>query len=1147
MPLNSTYSLLDAHGTPKQLIERAKELGRKTIALTDHGSTSGYVQFWKACKEAEIKPIFGYEAYFVPSLEKMFENKERKKNHLTILASNETGYKNLLRIVSQAYQKGFYYYPTIDWDMLEQNSSGLIVFSGCWSGMLQRALVEARAEDAESFVGKAKEIFGSNFFLETQHYSLHQQTFPTLMDLSTKFDVPVVLTCDCHYSYDGQANVQEILHCVRDRRTFDPTKLINEAYQWEPEQLYKMVEERFGSGHWGKIFKNVLEVADRCNVEMPQGNFPSYTTIDGRTADEEFDDKCKEGIVYRGLQGAGMAYKERFAREKKVLKEKGFVDYLLITADVIRWAKENGILVGGGRGSSAGSLICYLLGITELDPIKHGLLFERFIDETRADPPDIDTDFESEGRTAVKEYIAQKYGQEKVCEVATFAEFKGKNSLDEIGKIFSIPKNAVETVKKYLIERSSGDMRSQLTIEDTFKMSEDAMKVSEQHPEIKYAALLEGQLRHMSVHAAGVIIGSTPLEDAVAVYENNEGRKISALEMKDAAFLGYIKMDFLGLKELSIIKKAANMVGMSIEDIYAIPRDDEETLNGFKEVDVEGIFQFNGDSTKSVLRQMPYLDFEQLAACVALSKPGSSHCLHGKTLVYDCDSDEIIPISKAYKRKTKRTLSLFPDGSIRPQEIAEHLRFGEGKSGKKQRVHAVYFGNGRCIEATSEHWFLAETGWKKLSELVIGDKIFSLLEDYKLDSLDFAIVTRIEPRDERTVYDFRMKEEPNYLANGLVVHNSGGTTNYIARMRGNTGVPGFDWHPLLNELTKETYNQIIYQEQILSILRQFANFSVTEANECRRIVAKSIGEQEFDKHLPNFLEGTKDKITEPQARRIWDSLKVYGRYGFNKSHAMAYALLAFWSMYMKRHHPAEFFLAKLDYVKTGEDTDKFRIMMDASNHGINIAPPCLGKSKVGWTIDGDKVMRAGITEIKGIGGRTAENIINCGFTRKDEFAQKIKGVNVGVIKKLEEAHAFSDSEPIEDFFKIRRFDILDKIASDRVPLSEIRDWDKSYHVKIAGIFAELNFKDIFEEKASRGKAIKSIKDPEKAKYAMLLLEDQTDRCLVHIDRYLWHDISQEVWDAYDGGKIVVIEGSKVSGWRMIRAQRVSIYEEDGNG
>ena len=250
---------------------------------------------------------------------------------------------------------------------------------------------------------------------------------------------------------------------------------------------------------------------------------------------------------------------------------------------------------------------------------------------------------------------------------------------------------------------------------------------------------------------------------------------------------------------------------------------------------------------------------------------------------------------------------------------------------------------------------------------------------------------------------------------------------------------------------------------------------------------------------------------------------------------------------MKRHHPAEFFLAKLDYVKTGEDTDKFRIMMDASNHGINIAPPCLGKSKVGWTIDGDKVMRAGITEIKGIGGRTAENIINCGFTRKDEFAQKIKGVNVGVIKKLEEAHAFSDSEPIEDFFKIRRFDILDKIAPDRVPLSEIRDWDKSYHVKIAGIFAELNFKDIFEEKASRGKAIKSIKEPEKAKYAMLLLEDQTDRCLVHIDRYLWHDISQEVWDAYDGGKIVVIEGSKVSGWRMIRAQRVSIYEEDGNG
>lgn len=995
--LHSTFSLLDSFGTPHQMVERAKELGRKSIALTDHGSTSGFVQFWKACKEFEVKPIFGYEAYFVPSIEEMFETKERKKSHITILAENNIGYKNVLKLASEAYREGFYYRQTIDWKMLEKYSEGLIVLSGCWSGILQKALVLGDMEVAENIVSKAKNIFGDRYFLETQHYDLHKETFPVLYSLSKKFDIPVVLTCDVHYMKPDQAPIQEILHCVRDRRTFEQDKVISDSFQYEPEKLLNLVKGKFGGECWENIFSNVAKVADRCNVEVSQGAFPRFTSESGLNSEDELDRLCKIGIEERGLKGVGKVYKERYCYEKRVLKEKGFIDYVLITADLVRWSKNNGILVGGGRGSSSGSLICFLLGITELDPIKYDLLFERFFDETRTDPPDIDTDFESEKRSLVKDYVSQKYGEDMVCEVATFAKFKGKNSLDEIGKIFGIPKTSVNTVKKYLVERSGGDMRSQLTIEDTFLMSEEAKNVSEQYPDISKAALLEGQLRHMSIHAAGIIIGNEPIENIVAVYQKDD-RKVSAMEMKDAAYLGLIKMDFLGLKELSILRKVAEKVGMSISDIYSIPLDDIETLKGFKEIDVEGVFQYNGDSTKSVLRQMPIIDFEQLAACLSLSKPGSSH--------------------------------------------------------------------------------------------------------------------------------------------------SGGTTSYLARMRGDSSIPGFDWHPILAKITRKTYGQIIYQEQIISILREFANFSVTDANTCRRIVSKSVGEQEFDKYYPKFLEGASDKGTPEQLKKIWDNLKVFGRFVFNKSHATAYALLAFWSMYMKRHYPLQFFLIELDYITS--DGEKYRILMDASKRGFKVAPPCLGKSRLEWSIENDDTLRAGLMEIKGVGQKTAEKILECGLINRSDFEGKIKGVNVGIKKKFEEYHTYADMEPLKDFFGIGRFDILDKLVPDRQKLKDIRDWDKSYNLKVAGVFAELNYKDVFEEKKSRGHSTDRIKSPEKAKYAMLLLEDETDRCLVHIDRFFWDQIGQDIWDAYNNGKIVVIEGLKVAGWRMIRAKKVSVCEETIN-
>jgi len=988
---HSTYSLLDAFGTPKQIVLRAQSLQRKALAITDHGSISGWIQFGKACSEAEIKPIFGYEAYAVDSLAEMFLNKQRKKNHITLLAESDEGYRNLLKVATLAYDN-FYYFPTIDWNLLCENSEGIIVLSGCWSSKLQRLLANGEQEEAEKWAVMMKDVFKDRFFLETQHYDLHMQTFDKLKVLSERTAIPIVLTCDPHYQTPDQAYIQEILHAIRDKRTFEAEKIIEKAFQWESQQLFDYVSEKFDYD-WDRVFSTTAEIAERCSAKMQTGSFPSFISDSNLSGRDLLLSECKKGIERYGLKGKGKRYNDRFKRELEVIEEKGYVDYILIAADLIRWAKENGTLVGSGRGSSAGSLICYLLGITSLDPIEHDLLFERFIDVTRTDPPDIDTDFDALRRDLVKEYAKQKYGADKVCDIATFAKFKGKNSLDEIGKVYKIPRNKIEIVKRYLIERSGGDMRVELTIQDTFDIAPEAKEVAEEYPAVLDACVLEGQLRHLAVHAAGVLISTRPLDEVIALYKRDD-RVISSFEMRDASSLGLIKVDFLGLDELSIQREIFEMAGREMLDIYKIPLDDLETLQAFKNVDVQGIFQYVGDSTKSVLRQLPYVDFEQLIACLTLSKPGPAH--------------------------------------------------------------------------------------------------------------------------------------------------SGSATRYIAKMRGSGNVGSFDWHPILAEITSKTFGQIIYQEQIIRILREFANFSVTDANTCRVLIAKSKGEQEFHRYYPIFEREVKDKISTEQAKHLWDSIKVFGRYAFNRSHAASYAMVGYWSMYMKTHYADEFYVCKLNHEAKKEE--KLRLLMDAAKKGYEILPPLLGVSGATWAIEGEKKLRAALTEIDGIGEKTAVKMIEEGYSCREDFQnKKVKGVTVRALKALETAQGFQGDIPKEDFFGIHKYDILDILAPERVKSEDIRDWDKSYFIVTAGRFVEMNYKDIFEERASRGQSTEGIKNPDKAKYAMLLLEDETDRCLVHVDRYLFDRIGSDVWKAYNEQMFVVVSGVKVDGWRMVRAREIALY------
>jgi hypothetical protein len=327
-------------------------------------------------------------------------------------------------------------------------------------------------------------------------------------------------------------------------------------------------------------------------------------------------------------------------------------------------------------------------------------------------------------------------------------------------------------------------------------------------------------------------------------------------------------------------------------------------------------------------------------------------------------------------------------------------------------------------------------------------------------------------------------------------------------------------------------------------LKEFANFSTIDANKCRILIAKSKGEQEFQKYFPIFERETKGKITDDQALHLWESIKVFGRYTFNRSHAASYALVGYWSMFLKTHYTDEFYVCKLNHEK--DESNKFRLLRDASRKGYTILPPMLGKSDVFWKIEGKKCLRAGLVEVKGIGEKTAELLVSNNFQTREDFEEKkVKGINLRALKALDEINGFSDREEYEvDYFNIHAYDSLDIIAPNRIHLEEIRDWDKAYNVTTAGRFVGMNYKDIFEERASKGQSTDNIRNPEKAKYSMMLLEDETDRTLVQIDRYLFDKIGEEIWKAYREKMLVVVDGQKVKGWRMIRATRVTFFSSE---
>ena len=652
---HSTYSFTDGVGLPDAYVKRAAELGQPGLGVTDHGNISAHYKWYKQCKKAGIIPILGCEFYLVEDKEDV---RTREYNHITVLVKNNIGYRNLTKLVTKAWCEQFYYKPRITQQDLFDNQEGLIVFSGCLSSPAMQMLMEDRVKDAE----KSLQLFKDNideFYIEIQpiHFPHGRIAYERLIKLYNnklkEKGFKIVVTNDCHYIHKEQNKLQEILLCIQSNDNMDNPKRWkfdqDDFYLKTRAEMESSLKECFPNDDFTEGLDATVKIAESIDFE-----FPKATPIKFQMPEEEkvpyLYKMCNEGMITRGLYhdktvekqkldyeaDKEKAYRERLEYELDLIVKKGFIDYFLVIADLVQWAKKNNILVGPARGSAAGSLACYALAITEVEPIRYGLLFERFIDLNREDLPDIDIDFEDARRHEIKEYLQEKYGKDRVGNLPVFSAFKGKSAIDDVSRVFKIPFKVAEGVKSAIIERSGGDSRASFTLQDTFDSDvftypKEAMK---QYPELKYAVEIEGQFRQMGQHAAGVVISNEPLTDFCAIYKVKDEYVIS-MDYKDASETGLLKIDILGLNTLSVVSNALRLIKErtgKVIDIYNLPLTDPKVYKGFIAGKLFGIFQFDGQAVNQVCRQIMPKEFDSLSAISALARPGPLNS--GSTTMY---------------------------------------------------------------------------------------------------------------------------------------------------------------------------------------------------------------------------------------------------------------------------------------------------------------------------------------------------------------------------------------------------------------------------------------------------------------------------------------------------------------------------------
>ena len=836
---HTEYSLLDGANKVDKLFRRIKMLKQPAVAMTDHGNMFGAVEFYREAISHGIKPVIGCEIYVAPT--SRFEKKgvdrgpKEYNNHLILLAMNQDGYRNLCKLVSLGYMEGFYYKPRIDKELLEQLNRGLIVLSACLQGEVSQSLSLGNFEKAKSAAQSYLSIFGDRYYIEVQDNKLPEQEKVNrlLVELARDLSIPVVATNDCHYGERDDFHAHDVLLCVQTGKTVtDDNRL-----KLETDELYlKSAEEMIRAFEYcpGAV-ERTLEISDRCNVEMEFGkyHFPTYTPPKEISLDDYLDELARSGLEER-LEDVDdpelrKKYLERLEYELGVIKRMQFPGYFLIVADFINYAKQNGIPVGPGRGSSAGSLVAYALKITDLDPIRHVLLFERFLNPERRSMPDIDVDFCIRGRAQVIQYVKDKYGADRVAQIATFGTLKAKAAIKDVGRALGFTFAETDTIAKLIPAPKQG---FDYPLTESIKMEPRLTELMKSDPRVKtlidHALRLEGLVRHASTHAAGVVLSNLPLVDHLPLFVDKEGGIVTQFDMSCVEKIGLVKFDFLGLKTLTLIHDCLKLIestqGVNI-DLQRLPLDDKKTYRLLCNGNTTGVFQLESTGIREMTVKIRPNCFEDLVAILALYRPG--------------------PLDSGMAE--------------------EYIKRKHGKE----------------------------------------------------------------------------------------------TFKYL--------------HPHLEPVLKDTYGVIVYQEQVMQIAQVLGGYTMGDADILRRAMGKKDPE-EMAAQRERFVEGAqKKKIDEKKATEIFDQMETFARYGFNKSHSAAYALVSYQTAYLKTHYPVEL-MAALMTSEMG-DTDKIiKNLAECREKGIEVLAPDINESRSDFTPVGSKV-RFGLAAVKNVGEKAVEVIL----------------------------------------------------------------------------------------------------------------------------------------------------------------------------
>jgi len=841
--VHTQYSLLDGANRLDYLFKKASDFKMDALAITDHGNLFGVIDFYSMAQERGIAPIIGCEVYVAAGSrldrEKGVESFEGT-NHLILIAMNDDGYKNLIKLSTLAHLEGFYYKPRVDKEILSKYNSGLIATSACLNGVLSRSILDGEISKARALAGEYAEIFKDRFYLELQRNGLPDQDRLNagLLEIKKSLGLPLVATNDCHYLLKEHAPAHDVLLCIQTRKTRqDQDRLrfaTEELYFKSPQEMEALFAEL------PEAVRHTREIAERCTLKLRFGEFniPKFPLPGSETVDSYLEKLAQSGLEERmkailsrnpkepeKVEGL---YRCRLREELDTIKSMGFSGYFLIVADVIGHARSRGIPVGPGRGSAAGSLTAYALRITNIDPIPHSLLFERFLNPHRKTLPDIDVDFCEERRGEVFRYVVDKYGSERVAHITTFGTLKPRAVVKDVGRAMGLPYGDVDRITK-LIPMGAKDIEEALRNEPRLKeIQEKEAKIAEL---LATASSLQGLYRHSSTHAAGVVFSDSPLTEHLPLCQDKDGQTVTQYDMKAIEKIGLVKFDFLGLKTLTLIERAKHLIekrrGIRV-NMDEIPHDDPAIYTLLCSGETMGVFQLEGQGMTNVVVSLKPERFDELVALVALYRPGP-----------------MMMIEDFIKRK---------QGKV-PVE-----------------------------------------------------------------------------------YEF----------------------------------------PALEEILKDTYGVMIYQEQVMQIFNKIGGFSLAEADTIRSAIGKK-KKHIMKKSEDKFLQGAvKRGIPMAAARRVFEQMESFGEYGFNKSHSVAYATVAFQTAYLKANYPEEFMAALLSS-EIG-DTDKVKsYISECRRMGINVLPPDINESDKDFTVVADKTIRFGLGAVKNVGGSAVDAVIS---TRK---------------------------------------------------------------------------------------------------------------------------------------------------------------------